>query len=239
MRGICYVAWGEKHIKEACFSARQNKSGYPTCLITDPESMNLALDELFGPDYSLAMLEQHFNQIVRVDFRPFDAMEKNPPAPHGFWRKQAALKFTPFNATCFLDTDCIPVGNLDLGFELAEEGNFCNVIAPTMWFKWQDKSYVLYNGGVWFFKSPAEHITEAFRALIPTVGKDYWGDEGVISVACRQGTFKHAVLPKSFNLPLAGHNVDEQIRIVHSRTLIGFPPRRITTDYMGHEVIER
>jgi hypothetical protein len=239
-RGICYVAWGEKGLKEAYFSAKHNASGYPTCLITDQATLQPeVLKALFSPGFEEIGLRNTFDQVIRVDFHQFDAMEPNPPHPHNFWRKQAFMIFSPFTHTCYLDADCIPVGDLSLGFELAEEGNFCNVIAPTMWFNWNGKQYVLYNGGVMFAPTPSPEIVDVFRQFIPTVGQDYWGDEGVISVACREGKFKHAVLPKSFNLPISGHRVNERIRVIHTRHLVGFPPTHISTDYWGNEIIER
>lgn len=225
-RGIVYVAWGQQHLQEACRSAKLNKSGYPTCLMTSADSLSIALDETFGTNYSLAMLEQHFNSVQIVDFTELAKL------PSIYWRKLASLLYSPFSTTLFVDSDCFILGDLSLGFELAEEGFFCTTISPHLTFVEKGKEYVLHNGGVYFCQTPAQKIVDVFLSLIPTT--EYSGDEGVISLAIRQQLIKHHTLPETFTVCRSGQGPPVPIQIFHSRTLHGNPPEFLYFDYYGN-----
>lgn len=224
-RGIVYVAWGEVHIQEACRSVRENKTDLPTCLITDKESLSLALDETFGPGYSLAMLEQHFGQVIISDFKDFKDFE-NP-----LMRKYICLIETPFDETVFIDSDCIILDRISLGFTT---GDFCLCLGMFATLAHDDIEYVHYNSGVLFFKGRRQDVYNAIidvaYSLVPS-GRIQ--DEWPLSVAIHNKLFNVSVLPSIFNLCRPGKVMSKVIRILHTP----FPqrPKHLTHDEYGNE----
>lgn len=215
-RGIVYVAWGKKHTDEAIVSAIRNKSGYPTCIITD----------------SPATCLDAFDYVRLADFYPYSELKP-------FTRKFCFLLHSPFESTCLLDSDCFAMGNLDLGFDLAEEGFFSLAHAPTMTIKEPGgKEYIHYNAGVMFSRTPAKHIHDAFMKKAVEIGGHHIGDEGIITVSLRDDKIPHMALPNSFNVVRAGKPLPVPIRVYHSRYPVGDPPTTLAGDHFGNQFVQ-
>jgi hypothetical protein len=200
-RGIIYVAWGDKWLNEAVRSAASAaEMGYQTCLLTEPSEW-------------LSHWEKHFDYVKAVDFSQFDGM-------HYFMKKWQCLLETPFDQTCFLDTDTKVMDSLDLGFDLAEQFGLCMTLSPGMMFHYQGKEYLHYNGGIMFFNGKRPDLVEQFVE----VGKELQqecpglvGDEPVFSVAFRRYNINPCVLPSVFNTIRAGQIHTRKIKVFHSR----------------------
>lgn len=188
--GIVYVAWGIEHINEAVQSAATVKD-YPTCLITDtPELVPAGA----------------FGEVIVDDFSAF--------AAHGpMYRKHVAMKRSPFEVSCFLDTDTRIMGDISFGFRQALKFEFATVIAPGFTLhdpKGQELCH--YNAGVLFFRGHPNHWVD--RVL-----KYSWVspcEEHAWSIAFDELNINPFVLPFNFNVMMAGYIHSRNVRIWHS-----------------------
>lgn len=209
--GIVYVSWGEKHTKEAVKSATTARQhGHSTCLLTDTDV-----------DYS-----QYFDFQRKVDLTPFDGMDK-------FMKKWICLTNSPFEVSCFLDTDTYVQGSLKLGFDLAEQFGICMTFSPGMMFHYQHEEYLHYNGGVMFFKGLRPDLLEKFLETAEELnGSGLTGDEPVFSIVFRRHGINPCVLPTIFNTIRAGQIHNRKIKVYHSRF---FPATHLVSDQFGNE----
>lgn len=212
-RGIVYVAWGDKWLHEACrSSASARKLGYETALLTDDTR-----------DWS-----EHFTIQKQLDFSVMAGFES-------FQVKWLALLHSPFDVTCFLDSDTTVHGSLDLGFELAEQGHFCVTISPAMVFHHEGKEWIHYNGGTFYFKG---HQPELFRWFCEAAkkirGSGLLTDEPPMSLAFRWHGVNPMVLPPMFNCIRVGRIHTRPIKVFHSRF---HPATEIVSDHFGNEFV--
>ncbi len=189
-KGYCYVAWGEQYIKEATIS--QQTCDYPTCLFTDKVT---------------TVPDNVFTYVIRSDFKQFEGL-------HFFYRKLIALQESPFDLTCYLDSDTRLVNNVKLGFDKANEFDFATVIAPGQIFQWYEKEFIHYNAGVLWFKGYPKLFVDEVLKLAKTFTLC---DEPAWSLAWDELKINPAVLPSVYNLITTGPIHDRPVRIWHSR----------------------
>jgi len=189
-RGVCYVAWGEQHVKEAEASALS--CPYPRCLFTVKDSL---------------VTEGVFDDIIRSDFLEFSNL-------HFFYRKLIVLQQTPYDITMYADSDIHFVKDADLGFDKADKFGFATVIAPGLIFTWMGIKYIHYNAGtLWFKGRPIEFVNKVleFARLFNKSDEPAW------SMAWDDLGINPAVLPTTYNLVCAGPIHSRPIHIWHSR----------------------
>lgn len=208
-RGVCFVAWGQQHLTEAInASAYATKQGLPTCLLTDE-----------APEAYLP----HFTIVKKVDFTRFNNINQ-------MFRKWICLTETPFQNTCYLDTDCTVQGDLSLGFLKAEQHGICLTIAPGMTFLYE-KEYIHYNGALMFFTS---YRPDLQRQLIFHAQRNQSinGDEPVVSLVLDAMNINPVVLPSTFCLVRSGQIHTRPIRVFHS---MGWPATHLASDQYGND----
>lgn len=209
-RGIVYVAWGDKWLSEAMQSAATaRRQGYQTCLLTD--------DICTFPEFDLQR---------PVDFSRFEGL-------HPLMRKWACLTETPFESTCFLDTDTAVHTPIDLGFALAEQFGITLTIAPGMLLHHEERELIHYNTGVVFFRGRQPDLLEQFVCAARDVqAARHDGDEAAVSVALSRAGINPAVLPSLFNTVRAGQIHTRRIRVWHSRQWAG---TQLVSDQFGND----
>jgi len=188
-KGIVYVAWGKEHIDEAV-KWSQFGNDYPKVLFTN--------EPVSG-----------FNGEVIV--------RDLPVTRNIYMRRWYAIKWSPFDITCMLDTDSVLHGSIQLGFDLAEEYGYSNKIAPGMTFVYgpDHKEYVHYQGAIHFWRRG--FLDEFFdRMLEFTENNDEASDETAIAVVLRRLKINPAALPDSFCMVRCGRVHDRRIRVCHS-----------------------
>lgn len=210
-QGICYVAWGDKWLNEACRSSKSAQAlGYKTCLLTD---------NTFDWTHSFDIQKQ-------VDFSQFDGMTF-------FMKKWRCLTDTPFDVTCFLDTDTLVLDSLDLGFSLASQFGLCMTHSPGMLFHYDNTEYIHYNGGCMYFTGQRPDLLQQFCTVCEELkSTQLVGDEPIFSVAFRRFGINPCVLPSVFNCIRAGQIHDRQIKVFHSRFQ---PATFLASDQFGNE----
>ena len=196
--GVVYVAWGDQYINEAICSAKSVKQNakLSTCLLTDK------LDN---------SLNQYFDIVKFVNFGNIKY--------HQYMRKWICLTESPFEISCYLDTDTFVIQDLSLGIEMTERYGVSTIIANGMTFHHKNKEYVHYNGGVLFFNSNIgkKIKDEIDNAYIQVTSEKHVGDEAAISVAFVNLNLNPFVLPSIFNTVRGCIMHDRKIRIWHSR----------------------
>lgn len=205
-RGIVYVAWGQQHVDEAVVSSRYGQ--YNKVLFSDRPAPT-------------------FNGEVIV-------LPSMPATRNVFMKRWYAIKWTPFDTTCLMDTDCVIHNSIDLGFTLAEEYGYSNTIAPGLMFNWKGKDYVHYSGGIHFWSKG--FLDEFFNRLYEfTENNDGYSDETAIGVVLRELKINPAVLPKSFLTIVCGRVHDRPIRVFH--TYYPFQFNTIKCDGIGNDYL--
>lgn len=203
-RGIVYVAWGQQHVDEAVISS--HGSSYSKILFSDR----------VAPDFN--------GEVVIVP--------DMPQTRNIYMRRWFAIKWSTFDTTCLLDTDCIIHAPIDLGFDLAEEYGYANTIAPGLMFNWKGKDYVHYSGGIHFWRKG--FLGEFFDRLYSfTENDDCFSDETAIGVVLRELKINPAVLPKSFLTIMCGRVHDRPIRVFH--TYYPFQLNTLKCDGVGND----
>lgn len=194
-RGVCYLAWGTKHVREAITSALtlgMVSPDLPTCLFTDITS---------------EVMDGVFTHVIRSDFAEYDGYFM-------YYRKMAVLRESPFDVTMYVDGDTQFMAPVDLGFEKAERHGFAAVIHPGQILHWEGRELIHYNGGaLWFTGHP-----EAFVKRVLELASIFTGsDEPTWAIAFDEMKINPAVLPSTFNLVTAGRIHERPIRLWHSR----------------------
>ena len=213
-RGIVYAAWGDRHLNEAVRSAATaRKQGYQTCLLTaDSRDWRHAFD-----------LQRQVDFSILGDVEPLA-------------KKWVYLTETPFDTTCFLDTDTYVQGSIDLGFELAEQYGLVATISPGQTFHYGGREFIHYNGGTLYFTGKRPDLQAVFcEADRKLKGSGLKTDEPAMSLAIREHSINPVILPPVFNLIRAGCIHTRQIRVYHSHS--DFPVSEVVSDLWGNEFV--
>ena len=212
-RFILFVAWGDQHIQtvESLVSAK-GFPGYPVHLLTDKAS-KVSNNGLF-------------QKITRIDF------ELN-----GLLRKTELFKALDDEdgTFLFLDTDTRILGNIDLGFEKAEQFGIAAAQAAHYSmdhvndFKEIMKienvpclGQLQYNSGVLFF-SLTDQTKAVFNLSYELAKKHqdrFAGDQTFLSLAMEMLSFNPYTLSTSYNHRAFGELISGEVRIWHSRHAI-------------------
>lgn len=133
-------------------------------------------------------------------------------AKEGLLQKARMGAVTPFESTLYLDADTIVMGNLDYGFEQAEQFGLACTICECPWLRrygWDQKDRAEYNTGVIFFSRAAQELFSTWKRIAPTTPATslYIDREGNSRCAQNddQASFAQALLAAKWNpfvLPL-------------------------------------
>lgn len=222
-RGICYILWGTKNLNEAKSSVGYSyfvraEHNLKTCIITDSQDPEL---------------KTHFDIVKNIDFDKYAEFNlKIQDTIPGILKKWIVLTESPFDTTCYVDSDTYVMDDLTLGFELAEQYKVCLIISPGMVFHYQDKEYVHYNGGVCFFSGKQPELQRKIIEIAPEIfNSGHEGDEAVLGIALRRLNMNPAVLPEVFNFSRKGQIHPRPIKIYHSNW---FPANHLMSDQFGN-----
>lgn len=203
-RGIVYVAWGQQHVDEAVMTSRFGN--YNKVLFSDREAPGFNGQVIIKPDM--------------------------PVTRNVFMRRWFAIKWSPFDISCLMDTDCTIHNSIDLGFDLAEDYGYANTIAPGLTFDWKGKEHIHYSGGIHFWRKG--FLDEFFNRLYEfTENDDCFSDETAIGIVLREMKINPAVLPKSFLTISCGRVHDRPIRVFH--TYYPFQFNTLKCDGIGND----
>jgi hypothetical protein len=92
-------------------------------------------------------------------------------AQEGLMQKSRMGGLTPFESTLYLDADTIVMGNLDYGFERAEQFGIACAICECPWLRRygaEQRDHIEYNTGVIFFSSAAREVLATWERIAPT-----------------------------------------------------------------------
>lgn len=211
-RGIVYVVWGEAHIAEAIQSATESASKLPKCLITDRHYPGLEV----------------FDLVKIVDFSSFAVFQNQN------MRKYVCFVETPFSETVFIDSDCIILDRIRLGFEA---GDLCLCLGLYGVVAHDDQEYIHYNSGVIFFKGTRPDLYGTIIATAQRIQPSgRIADEWPLSLAIHEHQIPVRVLPSIYNCCRVGKVQSKVIRILH--TYFDKRPRHLVHDDYGNEFAE-
>ncbi len=121
------------------------------------------------------------HEIIKLDAPSGDVSSLN--------KKAAMLDLSPFDETLFLDLDTVVLGNLDFGFQKAQQFGLALSICESPWGKRYPKIFtgdeVEYNTGVIFFTKDAKIVFDKWKELAVTTDSSILGvnDEGIYRMA--------------------------------------------------------
>ncbi|QWD64187.1 hypothetical protein [Polynucleobacter sp. MWH-UH2A] len=145
---------------------------------------------------------------------PHEVIKVDAPggAPSSLNQKAAMSDLSPFDETLFLDLDTVVLGNLEFGFEKANQFGMAVAICEAPWGRRYSKIFtgdeVEYNTGVLFFTKQAKNVFDKWKELAPSVDSSIIGvnEQGVYTMPANdQGSFALAIEQTGFNpfiLPL-------------------------------------
>ena len=166
------------------------------------------------------------HEIIKVD-APMDRQDS-------LYIKSQMMDMSPFEETLFLDIDTVVMGNLNFGFQKAEQFGLAVCICEAPWAKRYRNIFsgdeIEYNTGVLFFTKKAFHVFESWKSLVKVVDSSIdlvKGSERARMEANDQGSFALAIEKTGFNpfvLPL-----NWNFRPMWQRSFFG--PIKIWHDY--------
>jgi hypothetical protein len=168
---------------------------------------------------------------------PHEIIKVEAPSgdPSSLNKKAAMLDLSPFDETLFLDLDTVVLGNLDFGFQKANQFGMAISICEAPWGKRYPNIFsgdeVEYNTGVIFFTKAAKNVFDRWKELAATVDSSIIAvnDQGIYKMAANdQGSFALAIEESGFNpfiLPL-----NWNFRPMWHRSFFG--PIKIWHDYV-------
>jgi hypothetical protein len=146
---------------------------------------------------------------------PVEIVRGKEDPVRGLQQKSRMISHTPFESTLFLDADTVVVGNLDYGFERAEEFGLACCICECPWLRRYGQSegdQIEYNTGVLFFTPKSKAVFETWQSIAPGFpSKSVWlapdgtprgleyDDQAGFGRAVRSCNFNPHVLPLNYN----------------------------------------
>ena len=153
------------------------------------------------------------HEIIKVDAPGND--------PGSLNHKARMLNLSPFDETLFLDLDTVVLGNLDFGFEKAQQFGLALSICESPWGRRYTKIFtgdeIEYNTGVIFFTKAAKIVFDKWEQLTGTIDSSHVGvneqglykmpanDQGSFALAIEKTGFNPFVLPLNWNFRPAWH----------------------------------
>lgn len=209
-RAIVFLAWGDKAIAQIVRCLSESKlPDYPVYLITDAAT-------------NTDPLPQHVS-IVLTEFTLARTQRKN-----------ALVRELPdgLETVLFLDTDTVVVGDISLGFDMAEKfgiamaqaphyslGDFRNFRTTMEKEGVQFRGQIVYNSGVVFLSLKHPKVRPIFERALSISEKYYdapGGDQPFLSLAMELEDFHPYTLSPSFNHRGFGEYVSGSVYIWHS-----------------------
>lgn len=208
---IVFLAWGDKYLAEVedCLDkSRHHIRHYDKILITDEKS-------------DVTSLKSLVTNVVRADFRL-----------NGLLRKTEIAGHLPigYKGYLLLDSDTIVIGNISLGFEMADLHGVAIAPAPhyslDVFLKFgrimememlQPMGQLQYNTGVIFFNT-SEKVHSLFRKWEELAMKyqDPANDQPFFTLAMETTGFNPYTLSISYNYRGVGDAISGDVRIWHS-----------------------
>jgi hypothetical protein len=209
-RAILFVAWGDEYVNEINQCIEQpGFPDYPIYLLTDKIT-------------SIQNLE-HLSKVIRIDFE-LDWKTRKAEMVRCFPEQEHTL--------LFLDTDTRLLGDISLGFDMAEKHGIAMAQAAhyslehfkdfAKIMKLEDlkpRGQLLYNSGVIFFhlNPKVREVFRKFRKLALKYPDAPWGDQTYLTLAMELQGFNPYTLSTGYNHRAMGEMISGEIRIWHSR----------------------
>lgn len=213
-RAIVFLAWGDKAIAQIVRCLSESKlPDYPVYLITDVATNTDPLPKNVS--------------IVLTEF-----------TIAGNRRKNALIRDMPdgLETILFLDTDTVVLGDVSLGFDMAEKfgvamapaphyslGDFRNFRTIMKQEGVQPRGQIVYNSGVVFLSLKYPKVRPIFERALSLAEKyegTPWGDQPFLSLAMELEGFHPYALSPSFNHRGFGELISGSIHIWHSNAKI-------------------
>lgn len=147
------------------------------------------------------------HEIIQIDASHGDLTALN--------QKAKMLDLSPFEETLFLDMDTVVLGNLNFGFDKAQQFGMALSICECPWARRYSNIFsgneVEYNTGVLFFTRKSKHVFEKWKQLASYVDSSIFhvmdgvlkampaNDQGSFALAIEQTGFNPFVLPLNWN----------------------------------------
>jgi len=147
------------------------------------------------------------HEIIKVDAPSGVSISLN--------QKAAMFDLSPFDETLFLDLDTVVLGNLDFGFQKAQQFGLALSICEAPWGRRYPKIFtgdeIEYNTGVIFFTKAAKVVFDKWRELATSIDSSILGvndnklytmpanDQGSFALAVEQTNFNPFILPLNWN----------------------------------------
>jgi hypothetical protein len=165
------------------------------------------------------------HEIIKIDAPSND--------PNSLNQKAAMLDLSPFEETLFLDLDTVVMGNLDFGFQKANQFGLAIAICEAPWGRRYPAIFsgdqIEYNTGVIFFTKKAKPVFEEWKELAKTIdssiiavddsGNVYTmpaNDQGSFALAIENVGFNPFILPLNWNFrPIWQRSFFGPIKIWH------------------------
>jgi hypothetical protein len=154
------------------------------------------------------------HKIIKLDVLTNDISNLN--------KKSAMLDLSPFDETLFLDIDTVVMGNLDYGFQKAQQFGMAIAICEAPWAKRYTKIFsgdeIEYNTGVIFFTKQAAPVFTQWKELASSVDSSVphvingqlqimpANDQGSFALAIEKSGYNPFVLPLNWNFRPHSHN---------------------------------
>ncbi len=223
-RAIVFMSWGKSFVElKRCLDESRNQlSPYDLILITDYHS-------------DLLDVEEEIDHVVRVNFKR-----------EGLMRKTELHQYIPlgWDSYCLLDCDTIVLGDISLGFEMAERHGIA--IAPTEHYCLDEfwgfdkilareglgrRGWMHYNTGVVFISKPlADIILEEWDKLGDKYKDEWTNDQPFFTMAMIKHEFLPFVLTVGYNFRGFGEGASGEVRIWHN---YGILPAGINEGFLG------
>lgn len=153
------------------------------------------------------------HEIIKVEAPGDDPVSLN--------QKAAMFDLSPFDETLFLDLDTVVMGNLNFGFDKAQQFGLAIAICEAPWGRRYHKIFsgdeIEYNTGVIFFTKQAKKVFDEWRELASSIDSSIVGvhensvyttkanDQGSFALAIEKTGFNPFVLPLNWNFRPESH----------------------------------